>query len=247
MAVKKKKKARPKKPEAPPDIREAIPPTAANLKATLAEVEKALEGVPRPAEPQPGELVEAMLHITFAEGVPCGIGQECRRRLLEEYVDRNEFRLTEAFEIERLMGGLEIPKLFERSSRARESIAEVYNDQNAVTLEFLREASVSDSNMFFERMPVLRPVVRHFIMTLLTFEEIIFSDRSTQRLQQRLSFDPKKKEVTEFIGNLRQLIAPYGHLPLAVAAPSTDGQPTLEPVLSAASLVVRLAPPPKGK
>ena len=250
MAVKKstkKKKARPKKPAVPPDIRAAIPPTPANLKATLSAVRDALADLKPPTEPAPGDLVDAMLHITFAASMPCGVGQECLRRLEAEFVDRNEFRLTEAFEIERMLADLEIPRLFERSLRARDSIAEVYNDQNAVSLEFLREASITDRNMFLQRTPVLKPVVCHFLVAIVTFEEILFSERSTQRLQQRVGLDSKKKEVNEFLGEMRELIAPFGHLPLAVAPISSDGKPVLKPALSAASLIVRLAPALKGK
>jgi hypothetical protein len=250
VAVKKstkKKKARTKKAKAPPDIRAHLAPTPANLEATIEAIKASLVALTAPPEPTPGDLVEAMLHITFGEGIACGIGQECVRRIEHEFVDLNEFRLTEGFEIERLLRDLEIPRLFERSVRARESIAEVYNDQNAVTLEFLREASVTDRNMFFQRMPVLKTPATHFIVSIMTFEEILFSDRSTLRLQQRLGLDPKDKGVNEFFGELKQLIAPFGHLPLAVGPASTDGNPLIDPPLSAASLTMRLAPAPKGK
>jgi hypothetical protein len=250
VAVKKstkKKKARTKKAEAPPDLRAALAPTPKNFEATIEAVRGSLTALPPEPEPVPGDLVSAMLHITFAEGVACGIGQECVRRIYAEFVDLNEFRLTEAFEIERLLGDLEIPRLFERSVRARDSIAEVYNDQNAVTLEGLREASITDRNMFFQRIPVLKPPVVHFIVSIMAFEEILFSDRSTLRLQQRLGLDPKNKGVNEFFGELKPLIRPYGHLPITVGPESTDGKALTDPPLSAASLVMRLAPAPKRK
>lgn len=247
MAVKKTTKKKKKKKVAPPDIRSALPPTPANLTAVLGSVRDALQNVPVPETPVPGSLVEVMLHITMAQGIRCGIGQECRRRFVEGFVDRNEFRLTEGFEIEDSVADLEIPQAFQRCLRARDSIAEVYNDQNQVDLEFLREAPVTDRNMFFQRMPVLKPDVIHFLQGVMTFEEIIFSDKSTLRLQQRVGLDPKASTTHEFLGQLNQMIRPYGHLPLDVGPHAADGSPILTPELSAASELVRLAPPRKGK
>ena len=241
MAVKKttKKKRKAKKDAAPPDLREPLAPTPANLTATVAAVEKSLIGVEPPAEPHPSDLVDAMLHLTMAEGLPCSIGQECLRRFADYFVDRNEFRLTEGFEIEDLVGDLEIPNCFNRALRARDAIAEIYNDQNDVTLEFLREASVTDRKLFFQRIPVIKPAVTRFLVALMTYEEILFSDRSTMRLQQRVGLDPKSKVANEFVGTLRQLVAPHGHLPLRV-------NPDLPDSLSAACLVARLVPAAKG-
>ena len=250
MAAKKtvkKKKKKKKKPVAPPDIRCALAPTPANLTATLEALKESLVHVPPPAEAQAGNLVEAMLHITMAKGVHCGVGQECRRRFVEGYVDRNEFRLTEAFEIEETVSDLEIPQAFQRCLQARDSIGELYNDQNQVDLEFLREASVTDRNMFFQRMPILRPDVIHFLQAVMTFEEIIFSERSTLRLQQRVGLDPKSGVTHEFLGQLNQIIRPYGHLPLDVGPHASNGAPIATPALSAASQMVRLAPAMKGK
>ena len=247
MAVKKTTKKKKKKKVAPPDIRSALPPTSANLTAVLAAVRSSLQTVPVPQQSTPGSLVEAMLHITMAQGICCGIGQECRRRFIEGFVDRNEFRLTEGFEIENSVADLEIPQAFQRCLRARDSIAEVYNDQNQVDLEFLREASVTDRNMFFQRMPVLKPDVVHFLQGIMTFEEIIFSDKSTLRLQQRVGLDPKASTTHEFLGQLNQMIRPYGHLPLDVGPHTGDGTSILTPALSAASELVRLGPPRKGK
>lgn len=250
MAVKKttkKKKKKKKKPQAPPDIRCGLRPTPANLQATLEALKESLVNVPVPAKPEPGNLVEAMLHITMAKGLRCGIGQECRRRFVAGFVDRNEFRLTEAFEIEEVVADLEVPQAFQRCLRARDSIAELYNDQNQVDLEFLREASVTDRNMFFQRMPALKPDVIHFLQAIMTFEEMIFSERSTLRLQQRVGLDPKATTTHEFLGQLNQIIRPYGHLPLQVGPDPKDGTPLLTPELSAASQMIRLAPPSKGR
>lgn len=244
--VAKKKAARKKAIEAPPDLREHLPATPANLKKVLAGVKAAVEGLPKAEEPVPGDLVEVLLHFTMAEGLADGIGQECRRRFAENFVDRNEFRLTEAFELEAMLGDLAVPQLFDRCRRARESIAEIYNDQNKIDLEFLREASVSDRSLFFQRVPVIKDSVVHYLSCALSFEEILFSPRSTMRVQQRMGLDPKDKNVHAFVGELKQLLCGYGHLPIDLPGAPGKDKPIEKPELNAASWLMRLAPVPKG-
>ena len=279
----------------PPDPREAIAPTAANLRATLAELEKVLADVPLPPPPPPPppppvpvvvkvpladdeddaeapskpvvsapaaapapkppeivwppplDLVEAMLHIYFADGLPCGYGQEARRRIQDNFVDRNEFRVTEAFEVEDMLRDLPIPNLFDRCLAVRDSIAQVYNDQNGVNLGFLREAGISDRNTFFQRVPALQPHVVTFLTNILTFEELCFSDKSTLRAQQRLGLDPKDSAVNDFLNALRALLKPYGQLPLSVGPHLSSHKPNLQHTLSPACVLVRLAPAGKKR
>jgi len=193
------------------------------------------------------DLVDALMHIYFADGLPCGYGQEALRRIEEGFVDRNEFRVTEAFEVEDLLRDLEIPDLFDRCLAVRESIGQVYNDQNGVSLAFLRDASISDRKMFFQRVPAVQPHVVDFLDKMLTIEEICFSDKSTLRAQQRFGFDPKNSAVAKFVDELRALMKPYGQLPLTVGPDKSGGKPNLKHELSPACLLIRLAPAAKGK
>lgn len=249
MPAKSKKKAatgkKTKKPAPPPDPREPIAPTPANFKATLARLEKVLADVPPPEEPEQLDLVEAALHIAFARGLPCGYGQEVRRRLEDSFVDRNEFRVTEAYEVEEMLVDLEIPDLFERCLSVRDMIAQVYADQNGITLAFLREAGIGDRNMFFQRVPAMAPDVVGFLSHLLTLEEVCFSEKSTLRAQQRIGIDPKNNAANDFFAHVRALLKPYGHLPLTVGKHGAGGKPNLTHELSPACLLVRLAPAPK--
>lgn len=243
-----KKKANSAPPvESPPDPREALPPTPPNLQATLAELEKVLAGLPPPAEPKQLDLVEAVLHIYFADGLPCGYGQEARRRIATGFVDRNEFRVTEAFEVEDLLRDLPIPNLFERCLHVRDSVAQIYGDQNGVNLGFLRDAGIGDRNMFFQRIPALQSHVATFLANLLTIEELVFSDKSTLRAQQRLGIDPKDGPANEFFAAARALLKPYGHLPIDVGPDLPGRKPNLTHVLSPACLLVRLAPAGKRR
>jgi hypothetical protein len=193
------------------------------------------------------DLVDALLHISFAAGLPCGYGQEVRRRIAEGFVDRNEFRVTEAFEVEDLMRDLDIPDLFDRCLAVRDSIAQIYNDQNGVSLVFLREAGISERNTFFQRVPAVPPHVVHFLQQYLTIEEICFSDKSTLRAQQRFGFDPKKPGIGKFLDEVRALVKPYGQLPLEIGPHGSGGKPNTKHVLSAASLLVRLGPAGKRR
>lgn len=229
------------------DPREALPQTAASWKLVLVELERVLASVPKPAEPKKGDLVEAMLHIYFADGLPCGYGQEARRRIAESFVDRNEFRVTEAYEVEDLLRDLPIPNLFDRCLWVRESVAQTYNDQNGVNLDFLRELGIADRNNFFQRSPALRPHVATFLANLLTIEDLCFSDKSTLRSQQRLGMDPKDAVANEFVSTVRTLLQPYGHLPLEVGPHEGGGKPNLGHTLSPACWLVRLLPSSKKR
>ena len=193
------------------------------------------------------DFVDALLHLSFSHGLPCGYGQEVRRRIEEGFVDRNEFRVTEAFEVEELLRDLEIPDLFARCLAVRDSIAQVYNDQNGVHMTFLRDASISDRNMFFQRVPAILPHVQDFLTNLLTIEEICFSEKSTVRAQQRFGLDPKNAAAKKWVDELRALVKPYGHLPLSIGPHGKGGKPSTKHLLSPACLLARLAPPPKGK
>jgi hypothetical protein len=235
--------------DAPPDPREPLAPTAENLQLVLTGLKAVLRDVPPPAvEPLPQlDLVEALLHFYFADGLPCGYGQEARRRIGESFVDRNEFRVTEAFEVEDLLRDLQIPDLFDRCLAVRDSVAQIYNDQNGVNLGFLREAGISDRNTFFQRVPAVQPHVAHFLGNLLTVEDLCFSDKSTVRAQQRLGLEPKDAAAGKFLDEVRALLKPYGHLPLDVGPHGANRKPNLKHVLSPACLLVRLAPAGKRR
>lgn len=245
-----KKKARKKTARAETkvvDPRAPVKPTPAALREALEEVRSVLPKIAQPEEPVPGDLVYAMVHAFFAEGLADGVAQEVLRRIENAFVDRNEFRVTEAFEVADLLRDLEIPDLLERCLAVQEAVGQVYNDQNSVSLDLLREASVTERNQFFQRVPAIAPHVSRFLISLISFEECIFSDRSTIRVQMRLGLDPKASAVQEFFSGMRELITPYGHIPLTVGPDSGDGRPTMEPVLSPASVVVRLSPGGKKK
>lgn len=193
------------------------------------------------------DYIDALLHIYFAHGLQCGYGQEVRRRIDANFVDRNEFRVTEAFEVEEMLTDLGIPDLFDRCLAVRESIAQVYNDQNGVHLTFLREASISDRNNFFLRVPAIQHHVQVFLTHMLAIEEVCFSERSTVRAQQRLGWDPKNSAVAKFVDELRACLKPYGHVPVSIGPEGKNGKPNLKHELSPACILFRLAPAVKPK
>jgi hypothetical protein len=188
------------------------------------------------------DYVDAMLHIYFAHGLSCGYGQEVRRRIEETFVDRNEFRVTEAFEVEELLQDLEIPDLFQRCLAVRESVAQVYNDQNGVHMTFLRDAGIGDRTTFFQRVPAIEDHVVSFISNLLTIEEVAFSEKSTLRAQQRIGLDPKSPAAAKFVDELRACLKPYGHIPVSIGPHGAPGKPSTKHKLSPACILVRLAP-----
>jgi hypothetical protein len=241
----------PSVPAPPPPPPPVAPPAPAGEGAVSVGVPAAQQAVapkvPEPVWPPQLDLVEALLHIYFADGLPCGYGQEARRRIQDNFVDRNEFRVTEAFEVEDMLRDLQIPGLFDRCLAVRDSIAQIYNDQNGVNLGFLRDAGISDRNTFFQRVPAVQPHVVTFLTNMLTFEELCFSDKSTLRAQQRLGLDAKDAAVNDFLNSLRAMLKPYGQLPLSVGPHLSSRKPNLQHVLSPACVLIRLAPAGKKR
>lgn len=243
MAAKKKtaKAAAKKKVAEPVDLRAPIAPTPANLTKVLADFEKAIAHLTPPEEPQPGDLINALLHIVFSRDLACGYGQEAHRRIEIEYVDRNEYRVTEAYEVEEIFTDFGLDDMFERCRDAKESVSQIHNDHNHVALEFLREASITERKGFFVRVPGIPPYAVKYINQILAFDEILFSPRSTARVQQRLGFPTSGNATEKFFARIRELIAPFGHVPLQV---STDkkaaGKPVLTPELCPLCTLVRV-------
>jgi len=112
----------------PIDPRATLPITPKNLADTLADLEAVLAKLAPPPEPTLADLVDALIHIVFAADLPCGIGQEALRRIEDEFVDRNEFRVTEAFEVEQMLSDLDIPDLFERCRTVQQAVNQIYNN-----------------------------------------------------------------------------------------------------------------------
>ncbi|MFM1872358.1 MAG: hypothetical protein RL398_1780, partial [Planctomycetota bacterium] len=160
----------------------------------------------------------------------------------ENFVDRNEFRVTEAYEVEDLLGDLGIPDLFERCQAVRESIGQIYADQNGVQLGFLRNLGISDRASWFQRAPSMPAHAVHFLSNVLTLEEICFSDKSTLRAQQRFGLDPKNEGVSDFLNQVRVLLAPYRGLPLDVGKDLPKGKVNTTHALSPTCLLLRLGP-----
>ena len=71
---------------------------------------------------------------------------------------------------------------------------------------------------------------------------LCFSDKSTLRVQGRLGIEPKDAAGQEFIAAVRELVRPWGHLPLAVGKHLAGGKPNLAHPRSPAGLMVRLLP-----
>lgn len=232
-------------PAEPVDPREPIPISVKTLEEAVSAIEALVSSLTPPAEPVPLDLVDAFLHLELAAGLTCGVGQEALRRIRDEYVDRNEFRITEAFEVEILLGGLGIPDLFERSRTVQQSINQIYADQNKVSLDHLREAAISERKNFFQRVPAITNDAARRLADVLSWEEIVFSQRSTQRVQQRVGLEANAAEEA-VLNQLRAVLAPFGHIPLAVGPERPEGSgpraPAADPALCPLCLLLRLAP-----
>ncbi|MFN9334029.1 MAG: hypothetical protein ACK6D1_15695, partial [Planctomycetota bacterium] len=112
-------------------------------------------------------------------------------------------------------------------------------------LGFLRDAGIGDRNTFFQRVPALQPHVANFLSTILNLEEVLFSDKSTVRAQQRLGWEGAA--ANKFVDEARALVKPYGFLPLDVGPNLPGRKVNLAHELSPACLLLRLAPAGKRR
>ncbi|MGE0144642.1 MAG: hypothetical protein AB7I19_16640 [Planctomycetota bacterium] len=204
----------------PVDPRAAVEPTASVLTATLANLSEILADLDRPAEPQALDLVSAAMHHVLGAMVPCRTAEIAIDRLDKEYVDRNELRVTEAFETAELLADLGIPDLFERCKVIQQMVSQIYNDQNRVDLASLRSLSITERKGMFQRLPAIPPATVAYLNQLLTFEEILLAPRSASRAQVRLGLEGAAAD--EFVQKARDLVQPFGHLPLLIGKPSAD-------------------------
>ena len=225
--------------------REYVEPTLAHLEQALTAIGSILETLEKPSEPRQADYVDYALHFALCGSGPCGLGQEAMRRINDEFVDRNELRVTEAFEIEDLLEDLEITDRFERASQVRGVVADVYNDQNSVSLAFLRDATVADRHSFFQRVPAIDATLAAVLGNVIDWDDVLFSGRSTQRVQTRLGLDPKDEKVVALLARGTEMLTPWGHLPILVGPHGKGGKPVLEPALSPAAILLRLSPAPK--
>lgn len=224
------------------DPRAPLEVTPKNVELVLAELSEVLAALPPPEAPVRGDLVDALIHGHFLAGLPCGYAQEARERIAAEFVDRNEFRLAEAFETFEILDDLGIPDCLDRCRALQLSVQEIYNDQNDVNLDYLREASISERKSFFQRIPAIGPEVTAFLVGYVDLEEVMFSDRSTTRTRARLGLDGEGKAADQLVDKAREMLAPFGHVPLRVHAGTGPRKSVVtKPVLSPACLLMRLS------
>ena len=63
------------------DPRAPLAPTQGNLTATLEETTAVVGLLRPPDQPGPSDLVDSLLHLIFAEGLPCSFGQAALHRI----------------------------------------------------------------------------------------------------------------------------------------------------------------------
>lgn len=199
------------------DPRAPVEPKPAVLQQTLEECARILAVLDKPAEPQPGDLVAAVIHQVLGAGVPCRVPQEALRRFEAEFVDRNELRVTEAYETEEMLADLDIPDLFDRCRTVQQIVTQVYGDQNRIDLAAIRTLSITERKGMFQRLPAIPPSAVAYLNQVLTFEDVLFAPRSAARSQGKLGLEGAAGE--EFVQRARELFAPIGHLPLVVGKP----------------------------
>jgi hypothetical protein len=112
---------------------------------------------------------------------------EATQRLVAGFPEWNEFRVSEAYEFLETLSGLELVEPYDRCEQVLEFVDEVYQDQNKVDLEFLREMTPEDRLVALNRYRSLGPALSHYIaLALQGFKGVLFH-YSWARVAQRLA------------------------------------------------------------
>lgn len=141
---------------------------------------------------QPKTVVELGVFCIFAlGGNSARVSLESTKRLVTSFPEWNEFRVSEAYEFLEVLEGLKVVEPYDRCEQVLEFINEVYQDQNAVDLEFLRDMSPEDRLVALNRYRSLGPALSHYIaLGLQGFRGILFH-YSWARVVQRVGIVPR--------------------------------------------------------
>jgi len=164
--------------------------------------------VPRPpARKAPKTVVEVGIFAIFAiGGNPSGACMEAVRRLLETFPDWNEFRISDAIEFHELLEDLGLKDLYDRCERVLDFINDVYQDQNQVDLEFLRDLPPEDRLQILDRYTSLGPPLAHFLaLSLQGFEGVLFH-YSLARVAQRVGLVERTGSPKVLVASLEKAL-----------------------------------------
>ena len=137
-------------------------------------------------------LVQLGMFCVFAVGGNSPkVCLEAVKRLVEAFPDWNEFRISDPLEFVEILEDLDIDNLYYRCERVLDFINDVYQDQNGVDLEFLRESDSEDRLTILDRYVSLGPALAHFLaLGIQGFEGVLFH-YSWARVVQRLGIVPR--------------------------------------------------------
>ncbi|HHI80533.1 MAG TPA: hypothetical protein ENK02_11190 [Planctomycetes bacterium] len=137
-------------------------------------------------------LVQLGMYCIFAIGGNAPrVCLEAVKRLVDAFPDWNEFRISDPLEFMEILEGLEIDNLYNRCERVLEFINDVYQDQNEVDLEFLRDCDSEDRLTILDRYVSLGPALAHYLaLGIQGFEGVLFH-YSWARVVQRLGNVPR--------------------------------------------------------
>ena len=134
-----------------------------------------------------GEVLDHAVYVLIARNVPRRRAEEAVRRLHTEFVDWNEVRLAEAFELAELWTDLiQVPDLFQRCEKVKSLIAQVYQDQNKISLDMLKEREPEERVQYLEAVQALAPDQRQYLALVLAGMDQVVFHWSLARVVQRL-------------------------------------------------------------
>jgi hypothetical protein len=154
-----------------------------------------------------GEVLDHAIFAALGREVPARKKEEAVRRLHTEFVDWNEVRLAEAFELEQLFSDLvPVPDLFQRCERIKALINQVYQDQNKISLDHLREKSADERAKYLATLTPLSADQAFYVnLAVEGFDKVLFH-YSSARVVQRLGIVKRTGSPSQMATQLEQLL-----------------------------------------
>lgn len=155
-----------------------------------------------------GDILDHAIYVILARGAVPKKVEEAVRRLHTEYVDWNEVRLTEGFELMEVFSDLiQVPDLFERCEKVKSLLSQIYQDQNKLSLEFLREKTGEERAKFLSRIQALTPEQMLYVLLAVEgFDKVTFH-YSSARVVQRLAVVKRTGSPTQMVELMQGLLA----------------------------------------
>ncbi|MAE78119.1 MAG: hypothetical protein CMJ85_14750 [Planctomycetes bacterium] len=175
------------------------------------------KALPLPSRAALPTVVEMGIFCIFATGGNSArVSFDAMVRLRKSFSEWNEFRVSEAYEFLEVLEDINVIEPYDHCEKVLEFVNEIYQDQNAVDLEFLRDLDAVDRLIALNRYRSLGPALSHYMaLGLQGFDGILFH-YSWSRVVQRVGIVPRAGSPKALVASLAEVFGALDTLALQI-------------------------------